>query len=100
MCGKKSLAKRGCATKRKTCFYLHGIHFSLGKDFSYWESCDRHVLIEKRHASEEDSALDSGRNGLQQLSLLIHAASLCLGGHLAPWNWSIDFLWDSCGPWG
>ena len=68
--------------------------FFLGDEFSYQESCDRHVLIEKRHASEEDSALDSGRNGLQQLSLLIHAGRLCLERDLTPWVGR-----STCCPW-
>ena len=94
MCGrKKPLAQRGCANKRKTCFYLHGIHFSLGKDFSYWESCGKHMLTEKRRSSEQDSTLDVG-DSLQQLSLLIPAGRLCPEGDLTPWVGR-----STCCPW-
>ena len=88
---------------RKKFFSLLGMHFFLIEKFSHQESCENFVLInQNRFISERDSALDSGGNSLEHLSLSIHAASLCLGWEwgLAPWDWSTDSLWDSCGPWG
>ena len=82
----------------------------FGEEFSFQESCDKHVLIDqKRCVSEENSALDSGRDGLGPLSLLIHAGTLCPEGDLtrweerptcSPWDWSAHSLRGSCGPWG
>ena len=86
---------------REQIFFSARHAFFLIEKFSHQESCDNRVLInQKRFISERDNALDSGGNSLEHLSLLIHVASLCLGGDLAPWNWSTDSLWDSCGPWG
>ena len=46
----------------------------FGEEFSFQESCDKHVLIDhKRCISEEDSVLDSGGDGLGHLSLLMDA---------------------------
>ena len=74
----------------------------FGEEFSFQESCDKHVLIDqKRCVSEENSALDSGRDGLGPLSLLIHAGTLCPEGDLtrweerptcSPWDWSAHSL--------
>ena len=57
------------------------------EEFSFQESCDKHVLIDqKRCISEEDSALDSGGDGLGHLSLLMDAGRLCPEGDLTPWE--------------
>ena len=62
------------------------MHFFLGDEFFYQESCDRHVLIDqKRFISERGSTLDSGEDGLGHLSLLMDAGRLCLEGDLTPW---------------
>ena len=67
----------------------------FGEEFSSQESCDKHVLIgQKRCISEEDSALDSGGDGLGQLLLLIHAGRLCPEGDLTPWEGR-----STCSPW-
>ena len=63
--------------------------------FSSQESCDNHVLIDqKRCISEEDSALDSGGDGLGHLSLLMDAGRLCPEGDLTPWEGR-----STCSPW-
>ena len=74
----------------------------FGEEFSFQESCDKHVLIDqKRCISEEDSALGCGGDGMGYLSLLIHAGRLCPEGDLAPWvgrsmccswDWSTSYL--------
>lgn len=70
--------------------------FFLGEEFSFQESCDKHVLIDQRRfISEEDSALDSGGDSLGHLSLLIRAGRLCPAGDLTPWvGRSACSLWD------
>ena len=75
---------------------MHGTHFFLGEEFSFQESCDKHVLIDqKRCIFEEDSALDSGGDGLGHSSVLIHTGRLCPAGDLAPWvGRSACSLWD------
>ena len=66
--------------------HMHGMHFFWRRVFLS-QSCDKHVLIDqKRCISEEDSALDSGGDGLGHLSLLMDAGRLCLEGDLTPWE--------------
>lgn len=67
--------------------------FFLGDEFSYQESCDRHVLIDqKRSISERGSTLDSGEDGLGNLSLLIHDEGS------AWWGWGGTWLLGWEGP--
>ena len=67
----------------------------FGEEFSFQESCDKHVLIDqKRCISEEDSALDSGGDDLGHLSLLMDAGRLCLEGDVTPWEGR-----STCSPW-
>ena len=67
----------------------------FGEEFSFQESCDKHVLIDqKRFISERGSTLDSGEDGLGHLSLLMDAGRLCLEGDVTPWEGR-----STCSPW-